>query len=119
MSAVDGPAARGWTVPAAAGVAALEATALAAVLLMRGTKSAPFYIACLAVKIPFCIALARRWAGAWLALVLYELTGVFAALVAPRVPIMLRLLEVALAGTVLALLALALPLFPRMELPEQ
>jgi hypothetical protein len=111
---------RAWTIPAAAGLAAIEAVAIATVLVFRGTRSAPYYIAVLAlVKLPFCVLLIRRRAGAWLALLLWESTGVFAALVAPRVPGLLRLVELALAGAVVALLVMCLPLFPRMELPQR
>ncbi|MDQ1444321.1 MAG: hypothetical protein QOI20_785 [Acidimicrobiaceae bacterium] len=107
--------ARGWTVPAAAGLAALETTAVIAVLVSRHSRSAPLSIACVAVRYPFCLGVLRRRAGAWLALVLWEGTGVFAAVVAPRVPLLLRVLELGLAAGVLALLGAALPLFPRME----
>jgi hypothetical protein len=109
---------RAWTIPAAAAIAVLEAVALAVVLAFRGTRTAPFFIVCLAVKIPFCLLLVRRWAGAWLAILLWELTGVFAAVVAPRIPLALRALELALAGGVVGLLVACLPLFPRMELPS-
>lgn len=109
---------RAWTMPAAAGLAALEATALVAVLIARGSRSAPILVACTAVKYPFCALLARRRPGAWFALVLWELTGVYAAVAAPRVPVVLRALELALAGGVLTLLAMAVSSFPRVELPE-
>jgi hypothetical protein len=112
---------RGWAIPAAAGVGILEAVALATVLAVRGTPSAPFFIVSLALKIPFCVLLLRRWAGAWLAVLLWEVSGAFGAVVAPRIPVWLRLLEVALAGSVIALLVAGLALFPRMdrlELPQ-
>ena len=110
---------REWTIPAAAGLAVVEAVFLCGVLAVRGSRSAPFFIACVAVKIPFCAFLMRRRAGAWLAVLLWEATGVFAALLAPRLPIALRLAELALAGGVAAFLFACLPLFPRLELPEQ
>jgi hypothetical protein len=109
-------------VPAAAGLAALEAVALIAVLLLRDKRSAVFYAALVAVKLPFCIGLLRRSAGSWLALLLWEGTGAFAAVLAPKVPGLLRLLELAMAAGVLTLLFVALPAMPRMErmeLPEQ
>jgi hypothetical protein len=116
MSGAPGiDAGRGWTIPAAAGVAILEAVALATVLAVRGTPSATFFIVSLALKIPFCVLLLRRWAGAWLAVLLWELSGAFGAVVAPRIPVWLRLMEVALAGSVVALLIASLALFPRME----
>jgi hypothetical protein len=116
---VEAEADRAWTIPAAAGLAALEATAIITVLIARGNRSAGFFVACSAVKYPFCVLLLRRRPGAWFALLLWELTGVFAAVVAPSIPVVLRLLELAMAGGVLALLAAGLSLFPRMELPER
>ena len=113
------PADRDWMIPAAAGIAALETVALAAVLLGRDTRTAPFYIFCIALKLPFCALLLRRGAGAWLAVLLWEVTGVFAAVVAPGVPLLLRALELVLAGSVAVLLVAVLPLFPRMELPQR
>jgi len=113
---------RGWTIPAAAGLAALEAAALIAVLLTRDRRSAPLWAILLLVKFPFCALLLRRSAGAWLGLVLWEGTGVFAALFAPDVPVWLRALQAGMAAAVLALLAAALPLFPRMdrlEIPDR
>jgi hypothetical protein len=113
---------REWTLPAAGGLAALEAAALIAVLLTRDSKSAPLYAILLVVKFPFCALLLRRSPAAWFALILWEGTGVFAAAVAPRVPVYLRLLELGMAVGVLTLLVAALPLFPRMdhmELPER
>ncbi|HEV7887711.1 MAG TPA: hypothetical protein VGO92_09140 [Acidimicrobiales bacterium] len=110
---------REWVIPAGAGLAALETVALSTVLAFRGTRSAPFFIGCLAVKLPFCVLLMRRRAGAWFALLLWELTGLFAAVAAPGIPVVLRLLEFVLAGAVVALLAVSLPLFPRTELPDQ
>ena len=112
---------RAWMLPAAAGLAALEVVLLGAVLVLRGTRSAPFLILCLAVKIPFCALLMRRQAGAWMALVLWEAAGLFAALFAPRVPVVLRLLEAAVAASVLVLLGASLSLIPRarLELPDR
>lgn len=113
---------RAWTIPAAAGLAALEAAALIAVLLTRDRQSAPLWAIFMTVKFPFCALLLRRSAGAWLGLILWEGTGVFAALFAPDVPLWLRGLQLGMAVTVLALLAAALPLFPRMdrlEIPDR
>jgi hypothetical protein len=103
------------TVPAAAGLAALETTAVIVVLALRGSRSAPFFIGCMALKYVFCALLLRRNAGAWLALLLYEATAMFAALAAPGIPVALRLVELTLAGAVLALLVASLPHFPRTE----
>lgn len=113
---------REWTLPAAAGLAAVEAAALMAVLLTRDSQSADLYAILLVAKFPFCALLLKRSPAAWFALVLWEGTGAFAAAVAPRVPVYLRALELGLAVAVLALLVAALPLFPRldhMELPER
>lgn len=110
---------REWAVSAAAGLAALEVLVLGAVLWARAGTAAPLLIAFLAVKLPFCLGLRGLRPGAWLALLLWELAGVVAAAAAPDVPVILRLVELALAAGVLALLAASLPLFPRMELPER
>lgn len=91
---------RAWTLPAAAGLAALEATALIAVLAFAGGRAAPLFVVMLATKFPFCLALLRRLHGAWFGLLLWELGGMLAALTAPRTPLPLRLLELATAGTV-------------------
>ncbi|HZQ27518.1 MAG TPA: hypothetical protein VFA94_07450 [Acidimicrobiales bacterium] len=104
---------------AAVWLSAGEALGIMAVLALRGSRTAPFFAACLAVKLPFCWALSRRHPGAWLAILLWELTGVLAALVAPGLPIVLRGAELAVAGTVIALLASSLPSFPHVELPHQ
>jgi hypothetical protein len=73
------------------------------------------------VKVPFCALLMRRSPGAWLALVLWEFTGLFAGVVAPRVPVVLRVVEGSVAGSVLGLLVVSLPLFPRarLEFPDR
>ena len=113
---------RGWTIPAAAIVAAGETAVLISVLLARDAKSSGFYAILLAVKLPFCALLLRRSAAAWFALLLYEGTGVFAALTAPGVPVLLRAAELALAVAVIVLLVAALPLFPRLdrlEIPDR
>jgi hypothetical protein len=108
---------RAWTLPAAAGLAALEATALIAVIAFAGGRAAPLFVVLLATKFPFCLALLRRLHGAWFGLLLWELGGMLAALTAPRTPLPLRLLELAAAGTVATLLFLAMPLFPDVRLP--
>jgi hypothetical protein len=104
-----------WAVWLSAG----EALGIMAVLAMRGARTAPFFAACLALKLPFCWALSRRHPGAWLAIVLWELTGVLAALVAPGLPLLLRGAELAIAGAAVALLTCSLPSFPHVELPDR
>lgn len=109
---------RAWAVGAAAAVATVEALVLIGVLFTRESRAAPLYAVLLAVKLPFCAALMDRSAGAWLALLLYEGTGVFAAVLAPDVPLVLRLVELALASGAVALLIAALPAMPRMDRME-
>jgi len=103
----------------AAGLAAFEAAGQATLLAAADRRGALFFILCLAVKLPFCALLSRRRPGAWLAVLLWELTGLFAGLFAPRLAVAARLGETAVAGAVVALLFASLPLFPRLELPEQ
>jgi hypothetical protein len=104
---------------AAVGLAVFEVLGVVTVLGLRGVRSGPAWGVCVALKLPFCWALSRRHPGAWLAVALWELTGVFAALVAPRLPLVLRAAELAVAGSVVALLVASLPLFPHAELPHR
>jgi len=110
---------REWTLPAAAGLAAVEATVAIAVLLFNGRTAAGVFILVLVTKYPVCWMLLRRQAWAWLALMLWELTVAFAAVVAPRIPLALRLVQLAFAATVVALLVLSTHLFPRAQLPRR
>lgn len=112
------PHQRAWTLPAAAGLAAVESTVAIAVLLFDGRPVAGIYIAVLAAKYPVCWMLLRRQAWAYLALLLWEFTVAFAALVAPNVPLALRLVELAFAATVVGLLFASTHLFPRTQLPK-
>ncbi len=107
---------RSWTLPAAAGLAALEATAIIAVLVFRGGRATPLLVPMLAVKYPFCIKLLRRSHGAWFGLLMWEGAGMLAAVTAPRTPLPFRLAELAVAGVVAALLFAAMPLFPTVRL---
>jgi hypothetical protein len=109
----------GWTLPAAAGLAAVETTTLIAVLALRGSSAAPILIPFLAVKYPFCYLVLRRSPGALLGLLLWESAGVVTALTAPRTPGVLRVLELSLAIGVFALLAASVSLFPAVKLPEK
>ena len=109
---------RAWALPAAAALGALEATALIAVLAFNGGRAAPLLIPLLAVKYPFCIGVVQRRHGAWFGLLLWETGGMLAALTAPRTPLPLRLLELAVAAGVAVLLVLAAPLFPPATLPS-
>src|SRR5437660_1955014 len=96
---------RAWALPAAAGLAALETTALIAALALSAPRAAPLAIALLAIKYPFCLMVLRRHPGAYLALWLWEIAGVLAALVKPGLPVATRGLEILAAGTCLGLLA--------------
>jgi len=108
-----------WTLPAAAGLAALESTVAIAVLLFGGRDGAAFYIVVLAAKYPFCWMLLRRQASAYLAILLWEFTVAFAAIVAPRIPFALRVVELVFATTVVVLLIASTHLFPRTQLPKR
>lgn len=109
---------RAWTLAAAAWLAAAEAALLIAVLAFRGAPGAGFYIALLTVKFPFCWMVAQRRAGAYLALLVWELGGAVTALAAHDAAIALRLGEVAIAATVTALLVASTHLFPTVTLTE-
>lgn len=109
---------RAWALPAAAALAALEATALIAVLAFGGGRAAPLLIPLLALKYPFCLGVLRRRAGAWFGLLLWETGGMLAAVTAPGTVVALRLLELFTAFAVVALLLLAVPLFPTVRLPS-
>jgi hypothetical protein len=103
---------RAWTLAAAAGVAAAESTVLIAVIAFGSVRSGPVLIAALALKYPFCYALTRRRPGAWMALLLWEGTGLVAALAKPGLPVYQRLTELGLAGGCLVLLGMAASTFP-------
>lgn len=109
---------RAWTLPTAAALGALEATALIAVWAFGGKRAAPLVIPLLALKYPFCVGVLRRRPGAWFGLLLWEAGGMLAALTSPRTALPVRLVELATASTVVALLVLALPLFPTVRLPS-
>jgi hypothetical protein len=110
---------RAWTLPAAAGLAALESTVAIAVLLFNGRAGAGVFIAVLIAKYPICWMLLRRQAWAYLALLLWEFTVAFAAIAAPRIPLALRVVELVFAATVVALLFASTHLFPRTQLPRR
>ena len=110
---------RAWTLPAAAGLAAVEATVAIAVLLYAGHKGPAVFVTFLALKYPICWMLMRRQPWAFFALLLWEFTVVFAALFAPRIPLGLRAVELAMAATVIGLVFASTHLFPRVELPRR
>jgi hypothetical protein len=109
---------RPWTLPAAAWLAAGEAAVLIAVLAVGGAPGAGLWIIFLAVKFPFCWLLVRLRPGAYLALMVWELAGAVAAIGARGAAVGWRLLEVGVAGGVMALLVASTPLFPSVRLPE-
>jgi hypothetical protein len=119
VTTADKHAERGWTLPAAAGLAAVEATVVIAVILYRGHTTFGAYILLLALKYPICWLLVRRQAWAAMFLLLWEPTIAAAALFAPRIPLALRLVEVSFAGAVVGLLLASLHLFPSPELPRR
>ena len=110
---------RGWTLPAAAALAALEVTVTISVLLYGSHLGRPLLLAVLVLKYPICWALLRRQAWAFLALLLWEFTVAFTAALAPRIPLALRVVEFAFAASVIALLFLSSHLFPRAQLPRR
>jgi hypothetical protein len=110
---------REWTLPAAAGLAALETTVLITIIAFGSYRAAPALVVFLALKYVFCWALLRRRPGAWMALLLWEGTALVAALAKPGLPALQRLLEVAVAGTCLVLLGAAASTFPAPKLPPR
>ena len=120
--AIKEPAAgheRGWTLPAAAALAAVEVTVTISVLLYGSRLGRPLFLVVLALKYPICWMLIRRQPWAFFALLLWEFTVVFAALFAPRIPLGLRAVELAMAATVIGLVFASTHLFPRVELPRR
>jgi hypothetical protein len=110
---------RAWTLPAAAGLAALEVTVTIAVLLYGSHLGRPLFLAVLALKYPICWMLLRRQAWAFLALLLWEFSVAFAAVFGPGIALPLRLVELAFAASVIALLFASSHLFPRAQLPRR
>ena len=106
------------TLRAAATVAAIENTVLIAVVLLRGQGTAAFYATVLAVKYVFCVLVVRRSAGAFLGLLLYEFAGLLGALLAPKVRLELRAVELLLSATTIGLLIASARLFPTTQLPR-
>jgi hypothetical protein len=106
-----------WTVPAAAGLAALESTVLISIIANGSYRDGPALIAFLALKYVFCLGLLRRRPGAWMALLLFEATAAVAALAKPGLPIYERTLEEMASVTCIVLLAAAASVFPSPRLP--
>jgi hypothetical protein len=110
---------RGWTLPTAAALAALEVTVTIAALLFGSHLGRPAFLAILILKYPICLMLLRRQAWAFLALLLWEFSVGFAAAFAPRIPLPLRVVELAFAASVVTLLFSSAHLFPRAQLPRR
>jgi hypothetical protein len=110
---------RAWTLPAAAGLSALEVTVTISVLLYGDHFGRPLFLAVLVLKYPICWMLLRRQAWAFLAVLLWEFTVAVAATFAPRIPLPLRVVELAFAASVIALLFASAHLFPRAQLPRR
>lgn len=112
------PAAREWTLPAAAGLAALETTVLISVIAFGSYRAGPALIGFLALKLVFCWGALRRRPGAWMALLLFEATAAVTALTKPGLPTYERALEEIVSVTCIVLLAAAATLFPSPKLPS-
>jgi hypothetical protein len=110
---------RAWTLPAAAGLAALEVTVTIAVLLYHAHLGRGIIIAVLALKYPVCWMLLRRQAWAFLTLLFWEFTVAFAAALGPRIALALRFVELGFAASVIALLFASAHFFPRAQLPRR
>jgi hypothetical protein len=99
----------------AVGAAVVEVLVQVALLVARGALGvAPLRVVFLAAKLPFCSAAWRRHPGGYLAVWIWEIGGVIAALSAggslrPRVVI------AAMAVTVMVLLGRAISAFPSIE----
>ena len=101
----------------ATALAAAEAVFLIAVVIMRSRLSTWLLVLAIAVKLPCCWLARRRHAGGYLALLLWEGAGVIVPLTAPHIALAVRLVEVTVAATVLALLLGSLSAFPTPQLP--
>ena len=110
---------RAWTLPAAAGLAAVEATVAIAVLLYSHHRGPAVFVTFLAAKYPICWVVLRRQPWAFFALLLWEFTVGFAAMWAPRIPLALRAVELGMAAGVIGLLFASAHLFPSAQLPRR
>jgi hypothetical protein len=109
---------RAWTLPAVAGLAALETTVLISIIAFGSYRAGPTLIGFLALKYLFCLGLLHRRPGAWMALMLFEATAAVAALTKPGLPVYERTLEELISVTCIVLLAAAAALFPSPRLPS-
>jgi hypothetical protein len=109
---------REWTLPAGAGLVALETTILISVIAFGSYRAGPALVGFLCLKYVFCWGLVRRRPGAWMALLLFEGTTAVVALAKPGLPIYERALEEILALGCIVLLAAAATVFPSPKLPS-
>ena len=109
-----------WTLPAAAALAAVEATVAIAVLLYSRQHGPAVLVVFLAAKYPICWALLRRQPWAYFALLLWEFTVAFVAVAwAGSVPLWLRFVEFGMSAAVIGLVFASTHLFPPVELPRR
>ena len=88
-------------------------------LLYHSRLARPAFLVVLVLKYPICWMLLRRQAWAFLAMLLWEFTVASAAVFAPRIALPLRVVELAFAGSVIALVFASAHLFPRAQLPRR
>jgi len=110
---------REWTLPAAAGLAAVETTVLITIIALGSYPAGPVLIVFLALKYAFCWALLHRRPGAWMALMLWEASGAVAALARPGLPGAERIIELGVCVACMVLLGAATPLFPSPRMPPR
>lgn len=101
---------RRWTVPASAGLLAMENVAVLAALLFRSGVPV-MVLGLLLLKFPLCAALLRRRLAAVFVLIVWETVAMLVGLTNPSIapPGQLALFGSALAGS--TLLALSLPFY--------
>jgi hypothetical protein len=109
---------RSWVLTAGVWLAVAETLGLILALSLSGAPLAPFVIGALLLKLPFCWLTLHRRPGALMGLFLWEIGGVVAAMRADTASGVLRLTELAVAMTVMALLLASVPLFPSVRLPD-
>lgn len=104
---------------AATTLAAVEATGLILLVLVRNGGRTPLLAVALALKYPLCLAARRLHPGGYLGLLLWEVVGAFVALFSPGIAVGVRVVEAAVALTVVVFLVRSAKLFPSPQLPRQ
>lgn len=102
---------RGWALPAAVALLALENAALLGALMFLGSVP-PLIPLFLLVKFPFCVGLLQRGHGAFVFLTFWEASLVVVALLNPALDPLPRLMLLSAAAGGLALLGMSLAVFP-------